>query len=143
MALDDLLLRVKNRKLVVMVFPIVAGVLLGGMMVVKPSIKRLSVLKAEKTGMPQKESLYNAIVQKEKKLSEYRQYLSRISDKAKFIEELNTLAAQSGLTVVSMVPDEKKVTAGYLEKIDVRIEAEGNYHKLGEFVSRGRIQDVP
>lgn len=136
MALDDLLLKVKNRKLVVMMFPVIAGILLGGVMVVKPSMARLSMLKVQKAGMPQKESLYNAIVQKEKKLSEYRQYLSRISDQAKFIEELNTLAAQSGLTVVSMVPDEKKVTATYLEKIGVRIEAEGNYHQLGEFISR-------
>ena len=137
MALDDLLMRVKHRKEVVMLLPIVAGVFLGGLMVVKPSLTRLSVLKAEKTGLSQKETLYKGLVEEEKKLIAYRRSLSKIDDKAKLIEELNTLAAQSGLTVVSMVPDEKKtVTATYLERVGVRIEAEGNYHQLGDFVSR-------
>ena len=136
MALDDLLLKVKNRKLVVILGPILAGLMIGGTMVVKPSLKRLATLKTEKSGLSQKESLYRTITDQGAKLSEYREHLSKISDKAKVIEELNTLAAQSGLSVLSMVPDEKKVTANYLEKIGVKIDAEGNYHQLGEFVSR-------
>lgn len=136
MALDDLLLKVKNRKLVMLLIPIVAGVLIGGNMVVKPYLKRLATVKAEMGNLSQKESLYRTIAEQEKKISDYRQHLSRISDKAKVIEELNTLAAQSGLTVLSMIPDEKSVAAVYLEKIGVKIEAEGNYHQLGDFVSR-------
>ena len=136
MALDDLLLKVKNRKQVMMLFPIVAGFLIGGHMVVGPSLNRLAALRTEKNGLLQKGTLYQSIADQEKKISDYRKNLSKISDKAKAIEELNALAAQSGLTVLSMVPDEKKITATYLEKINVKIEAEGNYHQLGEFVSR-------
>jgi len=67
---------------------------------------------------------YNALVQQGKETVRIPAVLSRISHKAKFHRGANTLAAQSGLTVVSMVPDERRSTAAYLEKIGRRIEAE-------------------
>ena len=134
--IDDLLLKIKNRKLVVMLAPVIVGVFLGGIIVVKPSLARLVAIRAESSLLSKKEAVFGRVIEQEKKLSECRQHLSRILDKAKFIEELNNLANQSGLTVLSMVPDEKRTVVVYLEKIGVRIEAEGNYHQLGEFVSR-------
>ena len=134
--LSDLLLKVKNRKQLVLLVPILGGVLLGGLIVVKPLLARIAALDAEKSSLSKKETLWRHVLEQEKKLSGYRQRLSSNLDKAKFIEELNTLAGQSGLTVLSMVPEEKKITAVYLEEIDVRIDTEGSYHQLGEFVSR-------
>ncbi len=134
--IDDLLLRVKNRKLVVLLLPVLVALFLGGMIVVKPSFVRIATLKTRKNDLSKKESVFNAIVEQEKKLFGYRERLSKVPDKAKFIEDLNRLAGESGLTVLSMVPEEKKVTAVYLEKIGVKIDAEGNYHQLGEFISR-------
>ncbi len=136
MPLDDLLLKVKNRKLVVTVVPVLAGALIGMTMVVKPSLKKLSGIKTETSGLSQKQTIYGDIVEKDKRLTDYRDKLSKIPDRTKFIEELNTLAAQSGLSVQSVAPDEKKAVATYLEKVAVKIDAEGNYHQLGEFVSR-------
>lgn len=134
--IGDLLLKIRNRKLVVLLAPVIGGFFLGSLLVVKPSLVRLAAIKAEKDDLSRKESIYNNVVAQEKKLFDQRQRLSKMLDKAKFIEELNTLAGRSGLTVLSMIPEEKVVTAVYLEKIGVKIGAEGNYHQLGEFISR-------
>jgi Tfp pilus assembly protein PilO len=134
--IEGYVLKIKNRKQVVMIAPVVAGLFLGMLLVVQPSMTRLAYLKAEKGGLSQKENTFNNIVMLEKKLSDYRQRLSRILDKAKFVEELNAIAGQSQLTVLSVVPEEEKTTAVYLKEIDVRIDAEGNYHQVGDFVSR-------
>ncbi len=133
--IDDLLLKVKNRKLVMLLAPVLAGLLFGGMMVVKPSLSRISAIQTQRSDLAKKESVFNDILQQEKKLIGYRQRLSKIVDRAKFIDNLNALAGKSGLTVLSMVPEEKTVMATYLERVVVRIEMEGNYHQLGEFVS--------
>lgn len=134
--IDDFLLKLKNRKLVVLLAPVLVGLLLGGLLVVRPFLTRVVAIRTEKSALSQKESVFNTMIEQEKKISNYRQRLSLIQDKAKFIEELNGLAGQSGLTILSMVPEERRLTAAYLEKIDVKIDAEGNFHQLGAFVSR-------
>ena len=135
MALDDLLLKVKNRRLVMIVVPIAAGLFLGGVTVIKPSLARLSSFRSQKNELSSKLSAFNDILGWEKKLSTYKNRLTPIEDKAKTIEDLGTAAAATGLSVSSITPEEKKAVGSYLERVSVRIDAEGNYHQLAEFVS--------
>jgi len=135
--IDDLLLKLKNRRIVVILVPLIGGLFAGGVLVIKPGLSRIAVVKAELGGLSQKEASFGNIANSEKKLSGYKQKLSSAGDKAWLIEELNSIADKTKFSILSITPDEKKLAGGgYLERISVRIEAEGNYHQLGEFVSR-------
>ena len=139
--LDDLLLKIKDRRLVVIVVPIAAGAFLGWVAVVKPSLARLSTLRSQKSELSSKAAAFNDILGWETKLAAYKKRLAPIEDKAKTIEDLGTAATATGLSVSSIAPDEKKAVGAYLERVSVRIDAEGNYHQLGEFVSRVESMD--
>lgn len=135
--IDDLLLKLKNRRLVVILVPLIGGLFAGGVLVVKPGLARIAVIKTELGGLSKKETSFGNIANSEKRLSGYKQKLSGTGDKAWLIEELNSIADKAKFSILSITPDEKKSAGGgYLERISVRIEAEGNYHQLGEFISR-------
>ena len=133
--LDNLLLKVRNRRLVMTLAPLIGGVALGGLMVVKPALSKISSIQSKKTELSSKVSAFNDILAWEKKLSGFKDRLAPIEDKAKTIEELGTMATTAGLSVNSITPEEKKPVSTYVDRILVRIDAEGNYHQLGEFVS--------
>ena len=134
--IDDLLLKIKNRKLVVIVAPIVIGIFLGFVMVIQPAMIKIIRFQADKTNLSGKATVYTNIISLEKQLQNQKERLASLGDKAQFIEALNTYAGEAGLNILSMTPDEKKAAGTYLERISVRIDAEGNYHQLADFVSR-------
>ena len=134
--LDSLLLKVKNRRMVMLLTPVIAGTLIGTLMVVRPGLSKIAAIRNQKKALSTKVSAFNDIVAQEKKLSDFKTRLSLIENKAKAIEELSNLATVSGLNISSIVPDEKRTVGRYAESILVRIDAEGNCHQLGEFVSR-------
>ena len=132
--IEPLLLKVKNRRLVVIVVPIVAGLSLGGMLLVKPAFDRLVNIKKEIQGLKQKELSYGVILESEKKVGELKGRFS--GDKSWLIEQLNTVAEKTGFSILTILPEDPKKVGDYLEQTSVRIDAEGDYHQLGEFVSR-------
>ena len=132
--IEPLLLKLKNRRLVVLGVPAVVGLLLGSMLVVKPAFNRLVSIKSEIQGLKQKEQSYNIILDSEKRVGELKGRFS--GDKSWLIEQLNTIAEKTGFSIINILPEDTKNVGDYLEQTSVRIDAEGDFHQLGEFVSR-------
>ena len=133
--IDELLLKVKNRNLVVILVPAILGLFIGTAVVARPAFKKIQAVDKEKKDLSQKAGVLNNIQSWEKKLEIYKNKLAP-GEKPQFIDKMNTLASQSGLSVTSISPDEKKPAGDGFEYVPIRIDAEGNYHQLGEFVSR-------
>ncbi len=134
LSVESLLLKVKNRRLVVVLIPIVLGVIAGGVLVVKPSLGKLGFAKSELSGLKEKEGHYGAILQGEKRLEELKPRF--IGDKTWLIEQLNTIAQRTRFSILTILPEDPRRVAEYLNQTSVRIDAEGGYHELGEFVSQ-------
>ncbi len=134
---DNVLLKFKSadRKMIAILAPIIVGVLLGGNMFMKPLLKKIKSAEAEKTGYAEKETVYKNIIDWDKKMSPYRAQEGKDIDKTALIEQLNSFAGKSGLTILSISPDEKKVSLSNIESMLIRIDAEGNYHQVSEFIS--------
>lgn len=138
--IDELLLKIKNRRVVVLVFPVITGLIIGFVLVISPAMKKIAVVHNEKKALSEKAVVLNNIVLSESKLNGYKNRLGPITEKSQLIDRLNSLAGQAGLSVSSIMPEEKRVT-GAVECMPIRIDAEGNYHQLGEFVSR--VENLP
>ena len=135
--IDDFLQKTKHRRLIIMVAPILGGFLLGGNFVVKPGLVKINKVKTDMSGLSQKESAFTHIAAYEQKIDIYKQKLSKEGDKSWLIEQLNAIADKAKFSILSINPDEKKSSSvDYFDRISVKIEAEGNFHQLGEFVSR-------
>lgn len=131
--IESLLLKIKNRRLVVMVAPILLGVLAGGVLVVRPSLGKLGTIKSELSGLKEKEIPYNTILSGEKRLEGMKARFA--GDKTWLIEQLNAIAQKTGFSILSILPEDPKRVGEYLDRTSVRIDAEGGYHQLGAFVS--------
>jgi Tfp pilus assembly protein PilO len=134
--IDEVLLKIKNRKLVMILTPILGGAFIGGAMVVKPALNRIRVLEQEKNSLVSKAGLFTNIIGLDKKMSDYKERLGAAPAKAEWLEELNDYATEAGLNILSLTPVEKQLVGPYLEETSVQIDAEGFYHQLGQFVSR-------
>ena len=121
--------------------PVIAGVFIGGIWVIKPAFQKIGAVHAKKQSVSKNEAVFKNVMAWEKKLAVYKDRLSQVGEKTQMIERLSTLASESGLLVLSVAPEEKKPLGTYFECAPVRIEAEGNYHQLGDFVSR--VENLP
>ena len=139
--INDLLLKIKNRRLVMMLVPVITGTFVGGVLVVKPAFQKICAVHAKKQSIVKNEAVFKNVVAWEKKMAVYKGRLSQVGEKTQMIERLNTLASESGLLVLSVAPEEKRALGTYFECAPVKIEAEGNYHQLGDFVSR--VENLP
>ena len=134
--IDEFLLKLKNRRLVVLLTPLVVGSFLGIAMIIKPSLAKIFAFQSEIKALSKKTNAYDNILSKEKKLAEYRDRVSSAGKKTKVIDALNAAAGEAGLNIFSVVPEEGRPVTEYLRQDSVRMDAEGSYHQLGEFVSR-------
>ena len=133
--IDSLLMRTKNRRPVVIAVPVLVGLFAGGLLIVKPALKNLTTLESEIGSLKEKEAPYNFIVLSEQKLDAHKARFSG-KDKTWLIEQLNTIAEETGFSIVSISPEEQKKLGDFLQQTSVRIDAKADYHRLGEFVSR-------
>ena len=119
-----------------MLTPLIAGTFLGTLLIVRPSLTKLFSLQRDIEAISKKTDAYTDILSKEKKLGEYKNRLSSGNDKTKIIDTLSSAAGDAGLSISSVMPEEGRLITEYLHQDSVRMDAEGNYHQLGEFVSR-------
>ncbi len=75
------------------------------------------------------------IIKLEKKMDSYRQVL-KVQDASELINTINNVARASGINILSIRPEIKKVLPAYEKQIfSISITAE-NYHLLGRFISK-------
>ncbi len=134
LSIESLLLKVRNKRRVVIIVPIAVGLFLGFLFIIKPGLGRLNNAKSEVSGLQIKVSSYQFILDGEKKIGEYKKLFS--GDKTWLIEQLNSTAEKTGVSILSILPEETKRVGDILERASVRIDAECTYHQLGEFISR-------
>jgi Tfp pilus assembly protein PilO len=134
-AIENMLLKFKNRKLVVIVVPVLLGLFAGHTLVVRPGLRQLHMTQDELDTLSKKEGSYNFILNNEKKMEGYQQALKG-ADKTWLIEHINEAGSKSGVSINSISPDEQRKIGDHLLSIPVRVEAEATYHQLGEFVSQ-------
>ena len=138
--IETLLLKIKNRRPVVIAGLALLGLLAGYLLVVKPGLGHLDGTKTELTGLQQKVSAYQFVLDSEKKTTQYKTRFS--GDKTWLIEQLNTLAEQTGFSIQTILPEDPKKVGDFLDRTSVRIDAEANYHQLGAFISRVESLDA-
>ena len=136
LTLEGVLLKVKHRKLAVVLIPIAAGIFLTVILVVRPTAQKISRATFDQGELTRKADVMNNILIAEKQLAGYHKQLRSIEERSKLIESINVLAGKSQLTIASVTPEEKAPLGFYLEKITLRIDAEGNYHQLAGFISK-------
>jgi len=132
--IEPLLQQIQNRKPVVIVVPLVLGLFVGGVLVVKPGLTRLGGVKAEIASLQQKISTFNFVRESESKLGAYKNRFSK--DQTWLIDQINSIAEQSGLSILSSLPEGSGRVGDFLVRNPVRIEAEAGYHQLGSFVGQ-------
>jgi hypothetical protein len=132
--IEGFLQKMKNRKPFVIAAPIILGLMAGGVLVVKPQLKKLTFAKTELRGLQDKQAVYQMILDGEKKAEAVAGRFK--GDKTWLIEQINTISQNTGLSILTSVPEDTKKIGDFLERHSVRIEAEGDFHELGEFVSR-------
>ena len=141
LTIEGLMLRIRHRRLVAILTPVGVGVYLAWVFILQPLAAKFSLARFEKNALTQKASSLNEVIASQNKLASFRGHLVPIEERSKLIEDLNKLANDSGLIISSMMPEEKITMGVYLERVMVRIEAEGNYHQVANFVSR--IENMP
>ena len=141
LTIEGLMLRIRHRRFVAILTPVSVGVYLAWVFILQPLTAKFSLARFEKNALTQKASSLNEVIASQNKLASFRGHLVPIEERSKLIEDLNKLANDSGLIISSMMPEEKITMGIYLERVMVRIEAEGDYHQVADFVSR--IENMP
>ncbi len=112
---------------------LVFGLFAGGLLVVKPGLTKISRIKSDISSLKEKVSAYLFVLEGESKLSNYKKLFS--GDKNWLVEQVNSMAQKSGVSIFSILPEEPVKVGELLERSSIRIDAESNYHQLGSFVS--------
>ncbi len=137
--IDELLAKVKpkNRKIVVILVPLLCGLLASWNLVVHPGLSKITAAHKELRSLGAKEITFGSIADSEKRLTDFQKKLPKAGDKMWLVDQLNSIANATNFLILSVTPDEQKmVVGGFLERTSIHIEAQGNYHELGEFVSQ-------
>lgn len=134
--LAEALGKVKNRKLALAVALALAGVWIGNAMIASPIVRQIKMLENDEGEVAKKEPMLRSIVDLENSLEKHKHALAQTKESAQIIEELSSLAFRSGFAVQSIVPEPPSKTGAGFERLSVRMDAEGTYHELGEFVSQ-------
>lgn len=134
--IEEVLTQIKNKKPMLAVTLALAGVIVANLFIVQPMIKGIKGVVAEKEAILKKDPAIRATMALEGQFEKYKNVFPQTSESTQIIGELNSLAADSGFVVQSIIPEPVTKVGANFEKLSVRVDAEGSYHKLGEFVSR-------
>ena len=100
-----------------------------------PTQKQMALIERERVELNKKAPLLSTIVDAQKRFEKASKNFPKSTDTVKVIDELNMLASQSQLTVLSIVPARPAKVGNYFEQVLVNIDAEGSYHATGSYVS--------
>ena len=136
--LEELMGKSKNKKQLVAVTLLLAAMFIGWNFIARPMLIKIKNAETDKVDLVQKEAVFKAIVEMENKIFVHKRFFVESKDRNALIGQLSALAAKSSLVINSVTPEDQP---GYsqindFEKISLKIEASGNYHSLGQFISQ-------
>lgn len=108
----------------------------GWKFLVEKDIRTLKELKQAVSENAPKQAVVDETAFLEKKLKNQSELLCKTSQADWLIDTVNTFAADSGLTLLSVVPQAPREWDGDYAKIVLTLEAGGTYHELGHFVEK-------
>lgn len=127
----------KNKRLAVVGGIGAATLLLIWMMAAQPAIKKNKATENQKKELREKEPMLRGVLDTETRLAAYPAKLAEDRDLGPLMEDLSKMAEQSSLQNVSIALEKGAMTQDVdVEKLSISIEGVGNFHQLGDFVSR-------
>ena len=124
-----------RHKIIVMTAAIfLLGALAGKHFFIDPDFRTLKKLAGQLSAENQKEEALKRILDLDKKIKSYDRYFSKTDDVSWLIDNMNRLAIESGVSLVSITPQQAE-TDENLNKLILRMEARCGYHELGKFFS--------
>lgn len=129
-------LRFDQKKKIAALAAALAVLFLGWKILIEKDIRDLKELKHAASENAPKQAVVDETAHLEKKLKNYSDLLSKVRQADWLIDTVNTYAADSGLTLQSVVPQPSRDGEGDYGKIVLTMEAEGTYHNMGHFVEK-------
>lgn len=82
-----------------------------------------------------KKALIEEVLLLRKKTETYRPHLVSRRDPTWLIEELNRFAGETGVSLSTVTPQAAEIGMDF-ERVSVKVEANGDYHRLGGFIAK-------
>jgi len=127
--------KMKGKSLILTVGLWGVGFFIGMNFIVSPGIGQIKKIRQEKELETKKAVVLEDIAALQTKNKRYRPMLSESQEVSWLIEALNQMAQASSIALTSVTPLAAEPVAGF-KRIPVRIQTAGNYHQIGDFVSR-------
>lgn len=101
----------------------------------KRQVKQMQALKADKEMEIKKNAVFQNIGKLEEKLDAYKNLLAR-KDTNKIMNDINNLAKESDVKIVSIKPAQEKAEQDYIKLPLELVLSVPDYHVLGKFISK-------
>ena len=134
--IDEILSKIRHKKPVITAVFVSAGLLAGWTLYGRSMLTQLRTLERERATLVQKTTLAQSIAGIEQRLMDYQARLTEGKKKGWFLEEINAVAKESGFTILAVEPQQRHDIGNDLELLSARVEADADFHELGEFLSR-------
>ncbi len=141
MTLEERFRAIENKKPVVALGVAALCVLLAWILLFRPALDGLKKINAQKNSYQKREQVYRAVLDLETQFQAQEKKLKPEKGKSWLLEELNSMAEASNLTILSISPEDRPNVQKEFQAMSFRVEAEGVYHDMGAFVSR--IESMP
>lgn len=127
--------RINNKMVVVLAGVFVLAVVFGNNMFIQPFFKKSASVKVTYDQEKNKKALVDEISAIRAHISEFKSKFVSRKEVSNLIQELSEMAMKSGLDLSAVSPGKSEIQVDY-EKTILSLQATGNYHQLGDFVSR-------
>lgn len=133
--LTEILEKFKNKTVAMGAAAVLGTLLLAYAWIWLPTQKQMTLIEQDRVEFSKKAPLLSTIADAQKRFEKASKNFPKSTDTVKIIDELNMLAGQSQLAVLSIVPAKPARAGNYFEQVSVNIDAEGSYHAVGSYVS--------
>src|SRR3989338_1909645 len=111
------------------------GLWAGGHFVVTPDLQKIKALKKESQNIELKRDSLAGLIRLENGLKKYSSFFANTRDVSWVVDVLNGIAKETGVEITSFAPRGESRLSDY-QKISLSVVARGQYHALGDFLSR-------
>ena len=126
----------KEKILILAVIYLLIGSFLAWNIILKSHQAKIRGVGISRSAEADKERLLKQVSATQTKIGTYRKVFSEKNETSWLIDEINRMAGESGLTLLSVDPAPVSDRTENYQKLSVRIETTGSFHQLGNFVSQ-------
>lgn len=109
--------------------------------ILKPPADKLFALRQTRELETRKSALISRIVLHEGKMRQYKSRFSRSSEPSWLVEEVSSMASETGLDIETLSPQPPQVNNEFMT-IRLNLDARADYHSIGQFLSRLESHEI-